>query len=111
MSRGIYRVEWAEVARQDLFGIIDYLAERNPQAAGAVLNKLERRAAMLKSAPSRGRVIPELRRLQMQEYRELIVAPYRLIYRIYGHRVVILGAFDSRRNLEDVLVERLVRPE
>jgi len=45
----------------------------------------------------------------MREYRELIIAPYRLIYRIRGHLVLVLGVFDSRRNLGDILLERLAR--
>jgi toxin ParE1/3/4 len=54
-------------------------------------------------------VVPELQRLQMREYRELNIAPYRLIDRISGHLVLVLGVFDSRRNLEDILLERLGR--
>jgi plasmid stabilization system protein ParE len=107
VSRRIYRIEWAEVARRDLFGIVDYLAGRNPGAAAATLEMLQRKASTLRAAPHRGRVIPELHRLQMREYRELIIAPFRLIYRISGHRVLVLGVLDSRRNLEDVLLERL----
>lgn len=108
MSRRVYRVEWADVARRDLLGIVDYLVERNPEAAAATAARLERRAAALKSTPGRGRVIPELERLQLREYRELVVPPYRLIYRTSGRRVLVLGVLDSRRNLEDLLLDRLV---
>jgi toxin ParE1/3/4 len=103
-----YRVEWAEVARRDLLGIIDYLAARRPDAAVSTLDGLQRRAGSLKTAPGRGRVLPELERLQMRQYRELVVSPYRLIYRISESAVLALGVLDSRRNLEDILLERLV---
>jgi toxin ParE1/3/4 len=109
LRRRIYRVDWAQVAERDLLGIIGYLADRNPASAVEVLDSLERRAASLRSSPGRGRVIPELARLQVRQYRELIVAPYRLAYRVDESRVLVLGVFDSRRNLEDVLLERLVR--
>lgn len=108
MSPRSYRVDWAEVARRDLFAIVDYLLERNPDAASSTLERLERRASALKRSPDRGRVIPELERLQLREYRELIVAPYRLVYRITGRQVLVLAVFDSRRNLEDLLLDRLV---
>lgn len=107
MSLRLYRVDWAEVARRDLLGIVSYLVERNPDAAESTLDRLERKAAALKRAPDRGRVIPELERLQLREYRELIVAPYRLVYRVSGRRVLVLGVLDSRRNLEDLLLDRL----
>jgi len=103
-----YRVEWAEVARKDLFGIVDDLVARSPDAALSTLDRLQRRADSLKTAPGRGRLVPELERLQVRQYRELVVSPYRLIYRISESAVLVLGVFDSRRNLEDILLERLV---
>jgi addiction module RelE/StbE family toxin len=103
-----YRVEWAEVAKQDLLAIVDYLAARNPDAAMSLLDTMERRAASLKTSPGRDRVIPELERLQLREYRELVISPYRLLYRVAGHRVLVLGVLDSRRNLQDLLLDRLI---
>jgi addiction module RelE/StbE family toxin len=108
VRRGPYRVDWAEIARQDLFSIIDYLHERNADAAAAALAKLERRASSLRRTPARGRIVPEFSRIQLRDYRELIVRPYRLLYRIAGRRVLVLGVFDSRRNLEDALLDRLL---
>jgi toxin ParE1/3/4 len=108
MTARRYRVEWAEIARRDLTSILGYLADRNPDAAVSALDRLERRAGALERSPDRGRVVPELERLQMREYRELIIPPYRLVYRIAGRRVLVLGVLDSRRNLEDLLLDRLV---
>lgn len=107
MSPRPFRVDWAQVARRDLFAIADYLVERNPDAAASTIDKLERSAAALKRSPERGRVIPEFAQLQLREYRELIVPPYRLVYRVVGRRVLVLGVLDSRRNLEDLLLDRL----
>jgi len=42
-------------------------------------------------------------------YRELIIPPWRVIYRFSGDTVYVLSVLDSRRNLEDVLLERLIR--
>jgi plasmid stabilization system protein ParE len=108
VNRRAYRVEWAEAASRDLIGVIDYLSERNPDAAARILERLKRRAASLQRAPERGRVVPELERFQLREYREVVAPPYRLIYRVIGRRVLVLGVLDSRRNLEDILLERLV---
>jgi hypothetical protein len=41
-------------------------------------------------------------------YRELQIPPWRLVYRVYDDKVVVLGIFDSRRNLEDVILSRLL---
>jgi toxin ParE1/3/4 len=105
------RVLWARSARRDLESIISYLSERSPQAALATLDRLERKAKSLVSLVDRGRVVPELGRLHVREYRELIVPPYRLIYRALGVDVLVLAVFDARRSLEDVLLDRLIRAE
>jgi toxin ParE1/3/4 len=108
MTRPIYRVEWAAVARRDLLSIVDYLLDRSSDAAAATLDRLEERAESLRRNPARGRVVPELAQMQLRDYRELIIRPYRLLYRIVGRRVLVLGIFDSRRNLEDILLDRLL---
>jgi len=105
------KVVWAEAARRDLNLIVSYLADRSPQAALATLKRLEASAKALAKLPDRGRVVPELARLHVREYRELIVPPYRLIYRVGGRDVLVLAVFDGRRSLEDVLLDRLIRIE
>ena len=37
--------------------------------------------------------------------------PYRVIYRVSGALVWVLVLVDARRNLEDVLLDRLIRVE
>ena len=45
----------------------------------------------------------------MRTWRELVIRPYRLVYRIEGDTVIVLAVFDARRDLEDLLLERLLR--
>jgi addiction module RelE/StbE family toxin len=103
-----YRVEWAEVARQDLDEIADFIASESSSAAQRVADRIEERAATLESLPHRGRIPPELLRFHLPMYRELQIPPWRLVYRVYDDKVVVLGIFDSRRNLEDVILSRLL---
>jgi addiction module RelE/StbE family toxin len=109
MARRRFRVEWAEVAVRDLEEIVAFLALDSPQGAERVLRRIEDRAATLESSPARGRVVPELARFQMRTWRELMIRPYRLVYRIEGDTVTVLAVFDARRDLEDLLFERLLR--
>ncbi|MCM3877903.1 MAG: type II toxin-antitoxin system RelE/ParE family toxin [Thermoanaerobaculia bacterium] len=102
-------VEWALIACQDLTEIIEYIARDDPGAAARVLDTLEARAASLRTLAARGRIVPELKRIQVHAYRELLGGPYRLIYRVESARVVVVGVFDGRRNLEDILIDRLLR--
>jgi addiction module RelE/StbE family toxin len=103
------RVLWARSARRDLDALVSYLADRSPQAALSTLDQLESRARSLATLADRGRVVPELGRVHIREYRELVVSPYRLLYRVQGPRVLVLAVLDSRRNLEDILLDRLIR--
>lgn len=103
-----YRVRWAFVAQRDLIRILEYLADRNPGAARRTLEDIETRAARLAFAPLRGRLVPELVSIHVREYREIQAPPYRLVYRVIERRVTVLAVFDSRRNLEDVLLDRLL---
>lgn len=109
MPRRRFRVEWAEVAVRDLEEIVAFLALDSPQAAEQTLRRIEHRAATLESSPARGRLVPELARLQMRTWRELVIRPYRLVYRIEGATVTVLALFDARRDLEDLLLDRLLR--
>ena len=38
-----------------------------------------------------------------------VVKPYRIIYRIEEDTVTVLAVLDGRRDLEDLLLERLIR--
>lgn len=104
-----YDVRWARTAEQDLEAIVDYIARDSASAALLILGKLRDAAATLSSTPHRGRVVPELQAQGITAYHELIVPPWRLIYRVGEREVYVLALFDSRRNLEDVLLERFTR--
>ncbi|MBE0502431.1 MAG: type II toxin-antitoxin system RelE/ParE family toxin [Desulfuromonadales bacterium] len=104
------RVLWSVTARNDLGAIIDWIAAENPSAARTALSRLRAAAERLHAFPDQGRVVPELRRHGIELYRELIVAPWRIIYRADDQTAQVLAVFDSRRDLEDLLLERLTRP-
>lgn len=108
-SRRRFRVRWAEFAVRDLEDLIAYLKMDSSVNAGRVSDRLEQRATKLETSHPRGRAVPELARFGMHTWRELLIDPYRLIYRIEGDTVTVLALFDGRRDLEDLLLERLVR--
>jgi len=109
MNRRSFRVQWAEAAVRDLEELVSYIAADSPINAERTLDKLRRRAEALESAPSRGRVVPELAHFGLRSWRELIVKPYRIIYRIDESAVPVFAVIDGRRDLEDLLLERLIR--
>ena len=107
MAESRFKIVWAAVAVADLERLGAWVAAESPQDAAALVARLRRRVDGLGPAPSRGRVVPELAFFGIVVLREVVERPYRIVYRISGRTVVILGVFDGRRELEDVLLERL----
>ena len=102
-------VSWTRTALGDLDALIDYLAGEDPAAAERILERIEQRARGLGSQSTRGRIVPELREVGVLHYRELIERPWRIVYRVEGERVLVLAVLDARRDLQTLLLERLVR--
>ena len=101
------KVVWASAARRDLEAIVAYLAEDNVTLARTTLERMDGRARKLATLAERGRVVPELARLNLRTYRELVVKPYRVLYRVSRIEVHVLAVFDARRSLEDAILDRL----
>ena len=106
--RQTYQIIWAAVAERDLNEIITFIAIDSPANALKILKKIKRSASSLYTSPKRGRIVPELQNQGILTYRELIVPPWRIIYRISAQDVYVLSVLDSRRNVEDILLKRLV---
>lgn len=104
-----YHVYWTSTARVDLEEIVSFIAAESPSNAIGVLDKLEERALTLRSFPERGRIVPELRAVDVLLYRELIEGPWRIIYRFDEKQVYVIAVLDARRNLAGLLLERLAR--
>ena len=104
-----YEVIWANTAKQDLVEIIQYIKKDSPNTAATCLNKIKAKVADLNAFPERGRTVPELQAQGLTQYHELIIAPWRVICRYSEHSVYVLSVIDGRRNVEDVLLSRLIR--
>jgi len=102
-------VRWALSASLDLEEIVGYIGSDSIDAARRVVERVETRGAALATFPLRGRVVPELARHGLHQWRELILSPYRLIYRVGDDHVEIVAVIDGRRDVEDLLLERLLR--
>jgi toxin ParE1/3/4 len=104
-----YKPVFSWYAEDDLIEIIEYYQQKNSEYAGKLLMALEGRVKELKDYPERGRVVPELEKQNIVEYRELIEGNYRIIYSIQDSTVVIHTILDGRREIEDILINKLMR--
>ena len=104
-----FEVRWAGIAESDLLEILSHIAENSLETALEILENIKSRAAKLEATPHRGRIVPELQSQGITLYRELIISPWRLMYKIEGNVVFVVSVIDGRRNVEDVLLSRLVK--
>ena len=103
-----YDILWALVAENDLKEIIEYIATDSPANALQTLKKIQQAAPSLYTFPERGPIVPELQEQGIPLYREMIVPPWRIIYRIWEMKVFVLSVLDARQNVEDILLKRLI---
>ena len=104
-----FQALWTDAARLDLERIVEFIAEENPANALAALARVERRCQTLVALPERGRIVPEMRAVDVLTYRELIEGPWRIVYRYDIDRVHVMAVLDARRELSSLLLEWLIR--
>ena len=103
-----YDILWAGVAENDLKEIIEYIAIDSPADALRIFKKIKQKASSLYTLPERGRIVPELQEQGILLYREWVIPPWRIVYRISEMRVYVLSVLDARQNIEDILLKRLI---
>ncbi|HUE97357.1 MAG TPA: type II toxin-antitoxin system RelE/ParE family toxin [Longimicrobiaceae bacterium] len=104
-----FEVRLTAGAERDLAAIHRYLAEASGAgAADRLLRRILEVATRLAEHPDRGSHPPELLALGVREYRQIILKPYRIIYRIIDQTVFVTVIADGRRNMQALLARRLL---
>jgi plasmid stabilization system protein ParE len=103
-----FSISFSISAESDLNEIVNYFEPINQKYAVELYLKLRNKIEDLYENPERGRVVPELEHRGINDYRELLEGNYRVIYSIKGQNVFIHTIIDSRRNLEEILIKRLM---
>jgi toxin ParE1/3/4 len=94
---------WTESAFNDLNEIAEYIALSNPIAAADLVRDLITKVERLEQFPKSGRILPEIVELN---YREVIVPPCRVFYRLDKTSVYIVHICREERDLRKFLIER-----
>lgn len=103
-----YDVWWSETAEEDLLSVIEYIARENPLQARKIFGEIKKSAESLRAFQDRGGIVSELQDQGITLYRELIIGPWRIMYRVSENIVHVLSVLDSRQNVEDILLKRLI---
>ena len=93
-----YKLIWSPAARDDLHDIVVFIARDNPHRAMSFGYELISETDRLREFPELGRIVPEYRN---DGIREIIVRPYRIVYRVDQERKLcqIARVWHSARGL------------
>ncbi|HEX2955579.1 MAG TPA: type II toxin-antitoxin system RelE/ParE family toxin [Chitinispirillaceae bacterium] len=108
-TENCFSIVFAKSAALDLMSIYNYIAEESSSKAVKIIQKLESKINKLIILPEQGRVVPELEKFNVLIYREIIENPWRIIYKDELNTILIIVILDGRRNIEDLLMQRLLR--
>jgi plasmid stabilization system protein ParE len=91
------KVVWTENAIRHLQNLHDYIAANSPIYAKRMVGRITRRTEQIADHPFSGRKVPEY---DVENVRELIEPPYRIIYRVNAKKIEILGVVHGARLLK-----------
>ena len=109
MENEINEVIVSQFAEDDLNEIVEYYFSLSQNYVEKIISEFEENIMSLKKQPRSGRVVPELEKQGILQYRELIQGYYRIVYEISDDKVIIHTIIDGRRNFEDIIISKLSR--
>lgn len=95
-------VIWTEPALQELDAIAEYIALDDPAAASLLVKTVLDKTKRLQDFPRSGRIPPEL---PNSVYREIVVPPCRIFYRLDDTQVFLLFVLREERLLRTYMLE------
>jgi len=90
------RVHWTDTAQAHLDAIHAYIAQDSAEYAIRTIDRLTRRSQQIADFPLSGRRVPEY---DMDQVREVIETPYRIIYHIKSDQIDILAVIHGSMNI------------
>jgi len=105
-----YQVFILKDAEQDILELYKYVTRNDSLSkADRLIEKLEEKCRSLSEYANRGHIPPELDRVSVYSYLEILYKPYRVIYQIIDKKVFVHCILDGRRDLTNLLHQRLLR--
>lgn len=93
------RLIWSPRSIRDLESIHEHIAQDSPLYADLVVQRLVRASDRLQHFSESGRIVPER---GQPELRELIVRPFRVVYRIREDSIEIVTVFRASRLFPEI---------
>ena len=104
-----YEVRFTLGAKYDVEQLHAYMAETaGTDQAERLLDRLVEAIESLAAFPERGAHPKELLAFGFRDFRQMVVHPDRIIYRVLDHQVFVDLIADGRRDMQTLLARRLL---
>lgn len=90
------RIVWSPTAVRDLESIRDYIAQDSTLYADLIVARIIAAVERLETFPESGRIVPER---NVAWLREVILRPYRIVYRLHEGSAEVVTVFRASRLL------------
>ena len=90
------RVHWTTTAVEHLLSIYEHIAQDAPFYARQVVDRITKRSEQIATFPESGRMVPEY---EAPDIREVIVRPYRIVYRVKADKIDVLAVVHGAQLL------------
>jgi toxin ParE1/3/4 len=86
------KIFWTDNALEQLWALHEYIAQSSPIYAKRIIDKITKRSKQIADFPLSGRKVPEM---DLDQIREVIEGPYRIIYLIKDEQIDILAVIHG----------------
>ncbi len=90
------KVHWTDTAESHLDSIYNYISINSPAFAKRMVDRITNRSMQIADFPLSGRKLPEY---DMDQIREVIEGPYRIIYYIKPGQIDVLAVLHGARDV------------
>ena len=97
-----FQIRLLKIAEEDFTEVIKFIADDNPNAAEAIVAKIEKNLELLSKNPYLGR-IPRDEEIRNLGYRYIIVQDYIIFYTIEESTILIHRILHGARNYKSLL--------
>jgi len=107
----VRKIEWTPDGIGSLNEILDYYHDRaSENVASNIYDKILKEIELLKIEEIRTKQTPELKDIGIYDVYELTINPWKVYYKISddNKKVFILFILDGRRNLEEILISKVI---
>jgi toxin ParE1/3/4 len=100
---------WSKDAGDELFEIISFIKYNTGKiAARNIYEKINNEIKKISKNAAGRRIAPLLLKLGKKDIHQFNINPWAVFYKAENSRIEIISIIDQRRNLEDILYQRLI---